>query len=121
MQESISFAVAHNYAGRSIPHHLDGRTSHDPSGGKHPMAKRSWSGYTDTLFGSAYMEAMNIGLGTGYEDVVASLPEYLNAVSQRITRTAKAATGSWARSMPSSPSARLPARHPSPSRDGRLR
>lgn len=38
--------------------------------------------YTDTLSGSAYMEAMSIGFGIGYEAVRSSLPEYLNSLAQ---------------------------------------
>jgi hypothetical protein len=86
-------AVAHNYAGRSIPHHLDGQDLTRPFFWETPDGQRVMVWYTDTLFGSAYMEAMNIGFGSGFDDVVSSLPEYLNAVTQRAYPYGSA--GSW--------------------------
>lgn len=76
-------AVAHNYAGRSVPHLRDGQQLTRPFYWKAPDGERLLVWYTDTLHGMAYMEAMTLGFGTGYDDVVASLPEYLNALSQR--------------------------------------
>jgi hypothetical protein len=76
-------AVAHNYAGRSIPHLLDGQDLTRPFWWQAPDGDKVLVWYTDTLHGSAYMEAMTIGFGDGYDDVVMSLPEYLNALAQR--------------------------------------
>ncbi|MBA3276684.1 MAG: alpha-mannosidase, partial [Chloroflexia bacterium] len=76
-------AVAHNYAGRSIPHLLDGQDLTRPFYWQAPDGERILTWYTDTLYGSAYMEAINIGFGDGYDDVLMSLPEYLNALAQR--------------------------------------
>ncbi|MDQ3657371.1 MAG: alpha-mannosidase [Chloroflexota bacterium] len=76
-------AVAHNYAGRSIPHLLDGQDLTRPFYWQAPDGEKVLVWYTDTLHGSAYMEAMTIGFGDGYDDVLMSLPEYLNALAQR--------------------------------------
>lgn len=77
------FSVAHNFAGRSIPHLRDGQKLTRPFYWKAPDGERLLVWYTDTLHGSAYMEAMTLGFGSGYHDVVSSLPEYLNALAQR--------------------------------------
>jgi hypothetical protein len=77
------FSVAHNYAGRSIPHMVDGQDLKRPFYWEAPDGDRVLVWYTDTLHGIAYMEAMTLGFGTGYEDVLGSLPEYLNALSER--------------------------------------
>ncbi len=76
-------SVAHNYAGRSIPHLLDGQDLTRPFYWRAPNGERLMIWYTDSLNGSAYMEAIQIGFGDGYEEVLLSLPEYLNALSQR--------------------------------------
>jgi hypothetical protein len=75
-------SVAHNYAGRSIPHHLDGQELSRPFYWEAPDGERLLVWYTDTLFGVAYMEGMQLGFGAGYEDVAGSLPEYLAALAQ---------------------------------------
>lgn len=76
-------AVAHNYAGRSTPHLLDGQELTRPFYWRAPDGERVLVWYTDTLHGSAYMEAMTIGFGEGYDQVLMGLPEYLNALAQR--------------------------------------
>ncbi len=76
-------AVAHNYAGRSIPHLLDGQDLSRPFYWQAPDGEKVLVWYTDTLHGSAYMEAMSVGFGDGYDDVLMGLPEYLNALAQR--------------------------------------
>ncbi len=76
-------SVAHNYAGRSIPHLLDGQDLTRPFYWQAPDGERVLVWYTDTLHGSAYMEAMTVGFGDGYDDVLMGLPEYLNALAQR--------------------------------------
>jgi hypothetical protein len=75
-------AVAHNYAGISVPFLNDGQNLKRPFYWQAPDGERVLVWYTDTLFGNAYMEAMQIGFGSGYEDVLASMPEYLNAIVQ---------------------------------------
>lgn len=75
-------SVAHNYAGRSIPHMRDGQDLTRPFYWQAPDGERLLVWYTDTLFGIAYMEAMTLGFGDGYDDVVNSLPEYLAALAQ---------------------------------------
>ncbi len=76
-------AVAHNYAGRSIPHLLDGQELTRPFRWQAPDGDSLMVWYTDTLNGNAYMEAMSIGFGNDIDQVELSLPEYLNAISQR--------------------------------------
>jgi len=76
-------AVAHNYAGRSIPHRLDGQELTRPFHWQAPDGQKVMVWYTDTLHGSAYMEAMTIGFGDSFGQVAMSLPEYLNALAQR--------------------------------------
>jgi len=75
-------AVAHNFAGRSIPHLRDGLALTRPFRWRAPDGDDLLVWFTDTLHGSAYMEAMTLGFGVGYEDVAGSLPEYLNALAQ---------------------------------------
>ena len=75
-------AVAHNYAGRSVPFLLDGQDLTRPFYWEAPDGEKLLVWYTDTLSGSAYMEAMSIGFGIGYEAVRDTLPEYLAALSQ---------------------------------------
>lgn len=75
--------VAHNYAGRSIPHHLDGQDLERPFRWQAPDGEKVLVWYTDTLNGSAYMEAMHVGFGAGSEDVLGTLPEYLSALARQ--------------------------------------
>ncbi|MGB3306736.1 MAG: hypothetical protein WBA63_11170 [Thermomicrobiales bacterium] len=76
-------AVAHNYAGISVPYLRDGQLLKRPFYWQAPDGEKLLVWYTDTLFGNAYMEAMQIGFGSGYADVLGSLPEYLNALVQK--------------------------------------
>ncbi|MGI8485860.1 MAG: hypothetical protein ACR2OU_16575 [Thermomicrobiales bacterium] len=75
-------AVAHNYAGISVPFLNDGQQLKRPFYWQAPDGERLLVWYTDTLFGNAYMEAMQVGFGSGYDDVLGSLPEYLSALVQ---------------------------------------
>jgi hypothetical protein len=77
------FSVAHNYAGRSIPFLNDGQQLTRPFYWQAPDGEKVLVWYTDSLFGIAYMEAMVLGFGSDYDDVLGSLPEYLNALEQR--------------------------------------
>jgi hypothetical protein len=76
------FSVAHNYAGRSIPHLTDGQKLTRPFYWEAPDGEKLLVWYTDTLFGIAYMEAMTLGFGSSYDDVVGSLPEYLGNLAR---------------------------------------
>ncbi len=87
------FLVAHNYAGRSIPHHLDGQDLERPFWWQAPDGEQVLVWYTDTLNGSAYMEAMHVGFGSDAEDVLGSLPEYLSSLSRQ--RYPYGARGDW--------------------------
>lgn len=75
-------AVAHNYAGLSVPFLNDGQDLTRPFWWAAPDGEKLLIWYTDTLMGDAYMEAMHNGFGHGYDDVLGSLPEYLNAIGQ---------------------------------------
>lgn len=77
------FSVAHNYAGRSIPFMNDGQELTRPFYWQAPDGEKVLVWYTDSLFGIAYMEAMVLGFGSDYDDALGSLPEYLNALTQR--------------------------------------
>lgn len=77
------FTVAHNYAGRSTPFLNDGQELTRPFYWQAPDGEKLLVWYTDSLMGIAYMEAMVLGFGNDYDDVLGSLPEYLSAVQQR--------------------------------------
>lgn len=78
-----NLAVAHNYAGRSIPYLLDGQELRRPFWWQAPNGMRLLVWYTDTAIGNAYMEGTNAGLATGYDAAAAVLPEYLLALATR--------------------------------------
>lgn len=88
-------AVAHNYAGRSVPHLVGGQALTRPFYWAAPDGQKLLVWYTDTPNGVAYMEGNLAGLATDYETALASLPEYLNAVAQRPYPYGKEAFG-WA-------------------------
>jgi hypothetical protein len=76
-------SVAHNYAGRSVPHLVGGQRLTRPF---------QWTGdagdgvcvwLTDTPHGLAYMEGNMLGLAEDYEAAVELVPEYLAALAQR--------------------------------------
>jgi hypothetical protein len=75
-------AVAHNYAGRSVPYLVGGQELTRPFYWQAPDGERLLVWYTDTPHGVAYMEGNLAGLASDYETAVASLPEYLNALGQ---------------------------------------
>jgi hypothetical protein len=76
-------AVAHNYAGRSVPHLVGGQALTRPFFWAAPNGRRLLVWYTDTPHGVAYMEGNLAGLATDYPTALGSLPEYLNALAQR--------------------------------------
>ncbi|CAA9566682.1 MAG: Alpha-mannosidase [uncultured Thermomicrobiales bacterium] len=88
-------SVAHNYAGRSVPHLVGGQALRRPFYWAAPDGERLLVWYTDTPHGVAYMEGNLVGLATDYGTTLASLPEYLNALAQRPYPYGKEAFG-WA-------------------------
>ncbi|MDQ3512701.1 MAG: hypothetical protein M3462_03400, partial [Chloroflexota bacterium] len=88
-------SVAHNYAGRSVPHLVGGQVLRRPFYWAAPDGERLLVWYTDTPHGVAYMEGNLVGLATDYGTTLASLPEYLNALAQRPYPYGKEAFG-WA-------------------------
>ncbi len=88
-------AVAHNYAGRSVPHLVGGQALTRPFYWAAPNGERLLVWYTDTPHGVAYMEGNLVGLAADYQTALGSLPEYLNALAQRAYPYGKEAFG-WA-------------------------
>ena len=76
-------AVAHNYAGRSVPHLTDGKRLTRPFYWTDDAGRKLCVWYTDTPHGVAYMEGNMLGLADDYDAVVELLPEYLACLAQR--------------------------------------
>lgn len=76
-------SVAHNYAGRSVPHLVGGQNLTRPFYWQAQNGKRLLVWYTDTPHGSAYMEGNFVGLATNYETALHVLPGYLSALAER--------------------------------------
>jgi hypothetical protein len=76
-------SVAHNYAGRSVPHLVGGQELARPFYWQAPNGKRLLVWYTDTPHGSAYMEGNFAGLAADYETALQVLPGYLSALAER--------------------------------------
>jgi Glycosyl hydrolases family 38 N-terminal domain len=76
-------SVAHNYAGRSIPHSRGGDRLSRPFRWRAQSGRELLVWYTDTPLGVAYMEGNLLGLAEGYDLVAELLPEYLAALAQR--------------------------------------
>jgi len=76
-------SVAHNYAGRSVPHLVGGQQLTRPFYWRAPNGNRLLVWYTDTPHGSAYMEGNFVGLAESYETAVRVLPGYLKALAER--------------------------------------
>jgi glycosyl hydrolase family 38 len=76
-------SVAHNYAGRSIPHFLGGDRLTRPFRWRAQSGKELLVWYTDTPLGVAYMEGNLLGLADGYDMLEELLPEYLAALAER--------------------------------------
>jgi hypothetical protein len=76
-------SVAHNYAGRSVPHLVGGQELTRPFYWRARNGKRLLVWYTDTPHGSAYMEGNFVGLAADYETALEVLPGYLSALGQR--------------------------------------
>ncbi len=75
-----NLAVAHNFAGRSVPYLHDGQELRRPFWWEAPSGKRLLVWYTDTALGSAYMDGNLVGLASDYTEALAMLPEYLQAL-----------------------------------------
>ncbi|MFZ0215966.1 MAG: hypothetical protein WAM30_08500, partial [Candidatus Dormiibacterota bacterium] len=76
-------SVAHNYAGRSIPHLLDGGRLTRPFRWQAASGRELLTWLTDTPHGSAYMEGNLVGLANGYDATLDLLPAYLHALATR--------------------------------------
>jgi hypothetical protein len=74
-------AVAHNYAGRSVPFRLGGQELTRPFWWKRPDGRRLLVWYTDTPHGMAYMDGNLVGLAEGEAAARAALPDYLAAMA----------------------------------------
>src|SRR4029077_15212549 len=76
-------SVSHNYAGRSVPHHVGGQSLTRPFYWETGTGDRLMTWFGDTPHGMAYMEGTMLGLSSGYEQTVELLPEYLAALASR--------------------------------------
>jgi hypothetical protein len=76
-------SVSHNYAGRSVPHHVGGQDLTRPFYWQTPAGDRLLTWFGDTPHGMAYMEGTMLGLIDGYEQALELLPEYLAALAHR--------------------------------------
>lgn len=76
-------AVAHNYAGRSVPHLIGGQQLTRPFYWKNDAGDRLCVWYTDTPHGLAYMEGNLLGLAEEFDTTLDLVPEYLAALAER--------------------------------------
>jgi hypothetical protein len=76
-------SVSHNYAGRSVPHHVGGQSLTRPFYWQAPAGGRLLTWFGDTPHGMAYMEGTMLGLSSSYEESLDLLPEYLAALASR--------------------------------------
>jgi Glycosyl hydrolases family 38 N-terminal domain/Glycosyl hydrolases family 38 C-terminal domain len=76
-------AVAHNYAGRSVPHLVGGQQLTRPFYWRNDAGDRLCVWYTDTPHGLAYMEGNLLGLAEDFDTTLDLLPEYLCALAER--------------------------------------
>ncbi|MBV7504373.1 hypothetical protein KW850_03730 [Bacillus sp. sid0103] len=74
------FSVAHNYAGRSIPHLLPGEKLQRPFYWQHENGQKVLVWYTDTPHG-VYMEGNRIGIADGYDETFEKLPELVQQLT----------------------------------------
>ncbi len=73
-------AVAHNYAGRSVPFRVGGQELTRPFWWTRPDGRRLLVWYTDTPHGMAYMDGNLVGLAEGEAAARNALPDYLAAM-----------------------------------------
>ncbi len=76
-------SVSHNYAGRSVPHHVGGQDLTRPFWWQTAAGDRLMAWFGDTPHGMAYMEGTMLGLTDGYQQTLTLLPEYLAALAAR--------------------------------------
>ena len=76
-------SAAHNWAGRSVPYLVGGQDLGRPFWWRSPSGARLLTWFTDSAHGAAYMEGNLIGLSDSYDDAVAMLPLYLQALVTR--------------------------------------
>jgi len=76
-------AVAHNYAGRSVPYLHGGQRLGRPFWWQAPGGRRVLVWYTDSPHGVAYMEGNLVGLAESADVAEELLPEYLAALASQ--------------------------------------
>ena len=76
-------SVAHNYAGRSIPHLLDGQKLTKPFWWQGADGKRLLVWMSDTPHGVAYMDGVIVGTSLGVDVTRRFLPDYLSNLATR--------------------------------------
>lgn len=83
-QEGVRYlSVAHNWAGRSVPHLIGGQHVPRLFRWRSPSGENVLVWMTDTPHGLAYMEGASLGFTTSYDMVEELLPAYLTAMSTR--------------------------------------
>jgi hypothetical protein len=104
-------SVAHNYAGRSVPHLEGGQELARPFWWRAPSGKRLLVWHADSPHGIAYMEGNLLGFADRYETALELLPEYLLALATR-PYPYDPALGSWITGIaPGTELTRTPQRH----------
>lgn len=73
--------VAHNYAGRSVPHLIGGQELERPFWWRAPDGERVLVWFTDSPHG-VYMEGNQLGFDQDIATVLGNLPEYLASLTQ---------------------------------------
>ncbi|GAB3185573.1 glycoside hydrolase family 38 C-terminal domain-containing protein [Nesterenkonia halophila] len=81
-QQGVSYlSVAHNWAGRSVPHLVGGQHLPRLFRWRAPSGESVLVWMTDSPHGLAYMEGANLGFSSDYETVEEYLPTYLTSLS----------------------------------------
>ena len=104
-------SVAHNYAGRSVPHLLDGQRLTRPFRWRAASGKSLLTWYTDTPHGVAYMEGNLVGFGEAYEAAIELFPAYLAALAEQPYPYVGAEAFGWSGMPPGTSLARPPYPH----------